>query len=79
VPCSANDGMWLVPPFKPEKRENAHLATSQVEVWWNRGPSRGEETLVLRQPWDDQAQVIMLSFGQAYDLIDALNKAVEGV
>jgi len=52
-----------------------------IDVWWSRSFERGraEETLVIRQEYEDRstADVLELTFGQVYDLIDALNKAVE--
>lgn len=49
-----------------------------MEVWWSRN-DKADETLIIRQQYDDRfdADVLELTFGQAYDLIDALNKAVE--
>lgn len=52
----------------------------QVEIWWSRSFERkSEETLVIRQEYPDRAtaDVLELTFAQVYDLIDALNKAVE--
>ncbi len=51
-----------------------------IDVWWSRSfERRAEETLIIRQEYAERntADVIELSFGQVYDLIDALNKAVE--
>jgi hypothetical protein len=58
-----------------------------VCVWWSRnlsvgpkgGPKPAEETLIIRQEYEDRstADVLELTFGQVYDLIDALNRAVE--
>jgi hypothetical protein len=58
-----------------------------IDVWWSRsfkagkGPTvmHAEETLVIRQEYADRttADVLELTFGQVYDIIDALNKAVE--
>ena len=48
-------------------------------MWWaRRFKERADETLIIKQEnQSDRADVLELSFGQAYDLIDALNKAVE--
>jgi hypothetical protein len=50
-----------------------------LDVWWaRRFKSRGDETLIIKQEnLSDRADVVELTFGQVYDLIDALNKAVE--
>lgn len=50
-----------------------------VEVWWSRDGKKADETLIIRQEYEDRAhaEVMELTFGQAYDLIDALNRAVE--
>lgn len=50
-----------------------------VEVWWSRNGAKADETLIIRQQYENRstADVLELTFGQAYDLIDALNKAVE--
>jgi hypothetical protein len=50
-----------------------------VEVWWSRNDKKVDETLIVRQeyPYREHAEVMELTFGQVYDLIDALNRAVE--
>lgn len=50
-----------------------------VEVWWSRDGNKSDETLIIRQQYADRstADVCELTFGQVYDLIDALNQAVE--
>ena len=56
-----------------------------LNVWWNRDPKKivggrtvRNERLVLRQlNRENEADVIMITLGQLYDLIDALNRAVE--
>lgn len=50
-----------------------------VDVWWSRNGRAADETLVIRQEYPDRstADVIELTFGQVYDLIDGLNRAVE--
>lgn len=51
----------------------------ELNVWWaRRFKSRADETLIIKQEnAADRADVIELTLGQVYDLIDALNKAVE--
>jgi hypothetical protein len=50
-----------------------------VEVWWSRNGAKADETLIIRQEYEDRehAEVMELTFGQVYDLIDGLNRAVE--
>lgn len=50
-----------------------------LDVWWaRRFKSRAEETLIIKQEnQSDRADVVELTLGQVYGLIDALNKAVE--
>jgi hypothetical protein len=50
-----------------------------IEVWWSRDGVKADETLIIRQEYPDRsnADVLELTFGQVYDLIDGLNKAVE--
>ena len=50
-----------------------------VEVWWSRDGAKADETVIIRQQYENRstADVLELTQGQVYDLIDALNKAVE--
>lgn len=50
-----------------------------VEVWWSRNGAKADETVIIRQEYADRntADVLELTQGQVYDLIDALNQAVE--
>ena len=51
-----------------------------VDVWWSRSfAGKAEETLIIRQQYEDRstADVLELTLGQTYDLIEALNRAVE--
>jgi hypothetical protein len=50
-----------------------------LDVWWaRRFKSRAEETLIIKQEnQSDRADVVELTLGQVYDLIAALNMAVE--
>lgn len=50
-----------------------------LDVWWaRRFKSRAEETLIIKQENNpDRADVVELTLGQVYDLIAALNMAVE--
>jgi hypothetical protein len=51
----------------------------ELNVWWaRRFKTRAEETLIIKQENQaDRADVIELTLGQVYDMILALNKAVE--
>lgn len=50
-----------------------------VEVWWSRYGKKPDETIIIRQEYENRltADVLELTLGQVYDLIDALNSAVE--
>lgn len=50
-----------------------------VEVWWSRNGKKADETIIIRQEYENRstADVLELTFGQVYDLIDALNQSVE--
>lgn len=50
-----------------------------LEVWWSRDGNKADETIIIRQEYPERAtaDVLELTFGQLYDLIDALNRAVE--
>ena len=50
-----------------------------LDAWWaRRFKSRAEETLIIKQENNsDRGDVVELTLGQCYDLIAALNKAVE--
>lgn len=52
----------------------------ELAIWWARNfKDRADETLIIKQEnLEDRADVVEVTFGQLYDLIDALNKAVEG-
>jgi hypothetical protein len=51
----------------------------EIDVWWSRNGLKADETLIIRQQYDNRstADVLELTFGQVYDLIDGLNRAVE--
>lgn len=56
------------------------LGLPSIEAWWSRSFSdKAEETLIIRQEYEDRstADVLELTLGQTYDLIEALNRAVE--
>jgi hypothetical protein len=76
------------PPAKTPKGRTLRGCPA-LDVWWSRDSRAGpwpatskataEETLIIRQEYENRstADVLELTLGQAYDLIDALNKAVE--
>lgn len=71
---------WRIPAFSPkDKLKNTPCAV--VDAWWSRDSKhKANEVLVIRQENTTQtADLIMLELGQVYDLIDALNKAVESI
>ena len=51
----------------------------ELNVWWaRRFKTRAEETLIIKQEnQSDRSDVIELTLGQVYDMIMALDKAVE--
>jgi hypothetical protein len=53
--------------------------SASVEVWWARlfKDNREEKLLIRQENRTDRADVVEVTLGQLYDLIDALNKAVE--
>jgi hypothetical protein len=50
-----------------------------LEVWWSRDGKKADETVIIRQEYAERstADVLELTLSQVYDLIDALNRAVE--
>jgi hypothetical protein len=86
VACSSSKDSqgtsYLVPAAETVKNPRGRTLKGlpAIEVWWSRNFSHNqEETLVIRQEYEDRstADVIEVTLGQLYDLIDALNKAVE--
>jgi len=86
VPCSsskdAHGTTYVIPAAEAVKNPNGRMfrGCPAVDVWWSRDLKlKAEETLVIRQEYPERstADVLELTVGQAYDLIDALNKAVE--
>lgn len=51
----------------------------ELDLWWARNfKRRAEETLIIQQEnQSDRDDVVELTLGQVYDMIVALNKAVE--
>jgi hypothetical protein len=46
-------------------------------VWWSREKALKDEWVFVRQADVAAADVLILTLGQVYDLIDVLNQAVE--
>lgn len=72
--------LWRVPPFSPKDTVKFE-PIPHIDVWWDRDMKhKDNEMLVIRQETTaDRADVVILTLGQLYDLIDAVNKAVEGI
>lgn len=64
---------WIIPGDDVKVKD-----TQEVAIWWSR-PKQGPEVLLLRQEnhTGKNADLIMLTLGQLYDLIDVANQAVE--
>jgi hypothetical protein len=85
VPCQkstdAHGTTYHVPAAEAVKTPGAQFRPGcpSVEVWWSRDGRKSDETIIIRQEYADRntADVLELTFGQVYDLIDALNRAVE--
>lgn len=73
---------YLVPEAPAVKTPAGRILAGlpSIDVWWSRDfKKHAEETIIVRQEYEDRptADIIELTLGQAYDLIDALTKAVE--
>jgi hypothetical protein len=85
MPCQessdAHGTTYFIPEAETVKTPGGHVRPGcpAIDVWWSRDGKKSDETLIIRQEYDDRstADVLELSFGQVYDLIHALNKAVE--
>jgi hypothetical protein len=55
------------------------LGSPSIEVWWTRlfGSKHDEKLLIRQENQPDRADVVEVTLGQLFDLIDALNRAVE--
>ena len=80
-----NGTLWRVEKeaaIKSEDLDVFWIRDKAQHVRWKRHKPRlvQKEMLVLRQENDEEAaDVIMLTLGQAYDLLTAVSKAIEGV
>lgn len=84
MPCRVNrdqqGAQYIVPP-EPHKITPGRQrldGRSGVAVWWDRGTKKNDEEVYIRQENEaKRADVIVLTMGQVYDLIHALNKMIE--
>lgn len=93
MPCSsttdAHGTTYTIPAAETLKTPGRRvlLGLPALEVWWSRNGkaadarSRADETIIIRQEYADRptADVLELTLGQTYDLIDGLTKAVEDI
>ena len=87
MPCSvhrdAHGTSYTIPASTTVKTQGRPTlpGTPELVAWWaGRFKTRAEETLIIKQEnQSDRADVVELTLGQVYDLIDALNKAVENI
>ena len=81
VSRDANGTSYTIPKSPVVKTPGGTIlpGSSELAVWWaRRFKTRAEETLIIKQEnMGDRADVIELTLGQVYDMIEALNKAVE--
>jgi hypothetical protein len=85
MPCSSSTDAYgttyHIPAAENVKDPRGRMLAGfpAVEVWWSRDKGKASETIIIRQEYAERstADVLELTFGQVYDLIDALNKAVE--
>jgi hypothetical protein len=77
VGCIINDGpfgtYYLVPedPGARTLTKDRHTY-AEVECWW----ASHDRTFIIRQENSEAADVLELSQGQLYDLLDAINRAL---
>jgi hypothetical protein len=76
-----NGTNYTIPATKTVKTPGGTTLPGKPElnVWWARQfKTRADETLIIKQEnQSDRADVIELTLAQVYDMIWALNKAVE--
>lgn len=76
-----NGTSYTIPASQTVKTPGGTMlpGSPELNVWWaRRFKSRAEESLIIKQEnQSDRADVIELTLGQVYDMILALNKAVE--
>ena len=69
------------PLVKTPGAKHCRPGCPSIEVWWSRDGVKAAETVIIRQEYRDRstADVLELTLGQVYDLIDALNRTVETI
>lgn len=86
MPCEVSTDQYgttfTIPPAASVKTPGAQWRSGcpAVTVWWSRDVAKkADETLIIRQEYGNRstADVLELTLGQVYDLIDGLRKAVE--
>jgi hypothetical protein len=60
---------------KPPKSKRGTRSFPKLEAWWSDG-DKGNSFLIRQENTRERADVLELSHGQVYDLIDALNRAI---
>jgi hypothetical protein len=81
LPCKVirdeHGALYRVPAFTPKPENLTKLEPRpNVDVWWDRGTKKSDEDLYIRQDNGAKADVIVLTLGQAYDLIHALGSCI---
>lgn len=82
VSKDAHGTTYAIPAAPAVKDPRGHTLAGYpaLDVWWSRDfKAKAEETLIIRQEYEDRstADVLELTLSQAYDLLDAINKAIE--
>lgn len=67
-----------------ERLKSRKAVSPKVVCWWSREPRKvvggatvREEHILLRQENEERADLLIITHGQAYDLMDALSRLVE--
>jgi hypothetical protein len=77
-PASDGNGHhWTIPAEHHRWGSVKTVEFPEVTVWWSREKALKDEWVFVRQADVAAADVLILTLGQVYDLIDVLNQAVE--
>lgn len=72
--CEVNTGpggtSYRIPEDSGKTPRYTGKTYAEIEAWWTR------KSFIIRQENSEAADVLELSQGQVYDLIDALNRAI---